>query len=133
MDFSKRGFPLLTLHKLNLSWIGSLAVVVALMLPAASATRAQAPHNFPFRATNYDVEVVVHPENQTISALAKVDFVANEVGRTVLVELHPDLQINSVKAANGQQLTFGRDGSSPLLLSVALPDTATPGKQVTLS
>ena len=71
----------------------------------------------------------VHPENQTISALAKVDFVANEVGRTVLVELHPDLQISSVKDATGHQLHFGREGSSPLLLSVSLLDTATPGKQ----
>jgi hypothetical protein len=125
MDFSKRGFPLLKPQRLILS--------LAVLLVMGGPTMAQAARNFPFRATNYDVEVVVHPENQTISALAKVDFVANEVGRTLLVELHPDLQISSIKDASGHQLQFGREGSSPLLLSVSLVDTATPGKKVTIS
>ena len=91
---------------------------------------AQAAHTFPFRATNYDVEVVLHPESQTISGLAKVDFVANEVGRTVLVELHPDLQVLSVKSATGQPLTIpDAMARSPLLLSaLCSPDTPYAGK-----
>ena len=133
MDLFNRGVSVLKRHSLILSLVLLPAAIFAVFLLAATPATAQAARTFPFRATNYDVEVVLHPENQTISALAKVDFVANEVGRTVLVELHPDLQISSVKSATGQQLTFGRDGGSPLLLSITLPDTATPGKQVTLT
>ncbi len=104
----------------------------ALFLFAAITAAAQAPHGYPFRATNYQVEVVLHPEAQTLTGEAKVDFVATEVSRTVLVELHPDLNITSVKTAAGQSVTFARDNNSPLLLSVALTETATPGKQVSL-
>lgn len=107
-------------------------IVLGLFLLAASAAPAQATHAFPFRATNYDVEVMLHPEDQTISALAKVKFVATQVSRTLLVELHPDLRVNSVKTADGKDLSFDRDNDSPLLLSVALPGTATPGKEIDL-
>ena len=107
--------------------------VRALFFLAASSALAQSPRAFPFRATNYNVEVLVHPEDQTISAQAKVDFVASQVAKTLLVELHPDLRVTSVKADDGQSLTFGRDDNSPLLLSVELPGTATPGKEVTLT
>jgi aminopeptidase N len=93
---------------------------------------AQAPRAFPFRATNYDVQVKLEPQSQTIAALAKVDFVASQVGRTVLVELHPDLHIDSVTTSSGQQTSFQRDLNNPLYVSVGLPDTATPGKRVSL-
>jgi hypothetical protein len=104
-----------------------------LSLLAASAAAAQAPHGFPFRATNYDVEVIVNPNDQTIQAQAKVDFVADQVAKTLLVELHPDLRITSVKSADGHTLNFGRDNNSPLLVTVELPGAATPGKQITLT
>jgi hypothetical protein len=107
---------------------GAMAVVPL----AAIAAAAQTPHGYPYRATNYEVEVVLHPDAQTLTGEAKVDFVATEVSRTVLVELHPDLSVTSVKTAAGQKLTFARDNNSPLLLSVAMPETATPGKQVSL-
>ncbi|HKS65943.1 MAG TPA: M1 family aminopeptidase [Candidatus Acidoferrales bacterium] len=110
-----------------------LPALVALFFVAATAAAAQAPHAFPFRATNYDVQVQLQPDSQTIAALAKVDFVANQVGRTVLVELHPDLHINSIKDANGKNLSFQRDNNDPLDLTVGLADTATPGKQFTLT
>ena len=109
-----------------------LPAVLALALLAAACALAQAPHAYPFRATNYDVEVILHPEDQTIQGQAKVDFVAEQVAKTVLVELHPDLHVTSVKMG-GQPVTFARDNNSPLLLTVALPSTATPGKQVTLT
>ena len=99
---------------------------------AAIAASAQTPHGYPFRATNYEVDVILHPEAQTLTGEAKVDFVASEVSRTVLVELHPDLTVTSVKTAAGQRVTYARDNNSPLLLSVALPESATPGKQVSL-
>lgn len=107
--------------------------MLPLLFLAAAPALAQAPHAFPFRATNYDVEVILHPENQTISAQAKVDFVATQVGRTVLVELHPDLRVTDVKSASGQILTIDREGNSPLLLSIALPGTSTPGTKVSLT
>ena len=106
---------------------------LALFLLAAAAASAQAPRSFPFRATNYDVQVQVQPETQTIAALAKVDFVANQVGRTVAVELHPDLHINSVKDAAGKELNFQRDNTDPLYVTVGLNDVATPGKTFTLT
>jgi aminopeptidase N len=103
-----------------------------LSLLATTCALAQAPHSFPFHATNYDVEVILHPEDQTIQGQANVDFVADQVAKTVLVELHPDLHVTSVKMA-GQPVTFARDNNSPLLLTVALPSTATPGKRITLT
>ncbi len=109
-----------------------LFAALALALLAAGSARAQAPRLFPFRAAHYDVQVVLNPDNQSLTALAKVDFVATEVSRTVLVELHPDLIISSVKTSMGQSLTFERDETFPLLLNVALPGMAAPGKQVTL-
>lgn len=107
--------------------------LLALVFLAAAAAYAQAPRAFPFRATNYDVQVQLQPQSQTISAVAKVDLVANEVGRTALVELHPDLHINSVKDAAGKELNFQRDNTDPLYVSVGLADVATPGKKITLT
>jgi Peptidase family M1 domain/TPR repeat len=108
-------------------------VALVLLVSACVSAQAQAPRGYPFRATNYSVEVILHPENQTISAQAKVDFVASQVARTLLVELHPDLQIQSVKGSDGRPLTFARDNRNPLLVSVELAGTATPGKQVSIT
>ena len=56
-----------------------LLAILTLSLCAALSAAAQAATGIPFRATNYDVEAILHPENQTISAQVKVDFVASEV------------------------------------------------------
>ena len=110
------------------------AILAALLasLICATALRAQTPQGFPFRATYYDVEVLLHPEDQTISGQAKVEFIAQQPGRTVVVELHQDLRVNSVKLANGGTLEFERDNRYPLLLTIGLPDVISPGKTVTL-
>jgi len=110
------------------------AILAALLasLVCANAVRAQTPQGFPFRATYYDVEVLLHPEDQTISGQAKVEFIAQQPGRTVVVELHQDLRVNSVKLANGGTLEFERDNRYPLLLTIGLPDVISPGKTVTL-
>jgi len=107
-------------------------LVLVICLVAATVAAAQAPRTFPFRATNYNVEVILRPDDQTIQAQAKVDFAAEQVAKTVVVELHPDLHVTSVKSSDGHDLSFAREGSSPLLLTVGLPSTATPGKTVTL-
>jgi len=99
----------------------------------AGSASAQVHRAFPFRAANYNVEVQLQPDSQTLSAMAKVDFAAREVGRTVLVELHPDLHITAVKGVNGQPLNFQRDNNEPLFVTVGLPETVTPGKQVSLT
>ena len=80
-----------------------LAVLMA-SLVCASGVRAQTPQGFPFRATYYEVEVLLHPEDQTISGQAKVEFIAQQPGRTVVVELHQDLRVTSVKLLNGEKL-----------------------------
>jgi aminopeptidase N len=123
-SFQKRLFFLLTIHR--------LPAILALFLFAAATARGQAPHSFPFRATNYDVEVFLHPEDQTIQGQAKVDFVAEQVAKTVLVELHQDLHVTSVKMGS-QVVTYARDNNSPLLLTVALPTAASPGTRVSLT
>ncbi len=105
--------------------------ILTISLCAALPAAAQG-HRYSFRATNYDVEAILHPESQTITALVKVDFVASEVAKTVLVELHPDLHVNSVKSGN-QSLNFERDNNSPLYLTVGLNSASTPGTKVTLT
>ena len=78
------------------------------------------------------MQVLLHPENQTISGLARVDFIANEVSRTVVVELHQDLKLNLIRIPGGKPLEFERDRTYPLLLTVGLPDAVAPGQPVTL-
>ncbi|MGH9746879.1 MAG: M1 family aminopeptidase [Candidatus Acidiferrales bacterium] len=112
--------------------IHRLAALLAASLAISSSVLAQSPRTFPFRATNYYVEVILHPDDQTITASVKVAFVADQVSKTVVVELHPDLKIATVHEPNGKPLEFSRDTSSPLLITVGLPEPATPGKHVTL-
>ena len=78
------------------------------------------------------MQVLLHPEDQTISGLARVDFIANEVSRTVVVELHQDLKLNLIRIPGGKPLEFERDRTYPLLLTVGLPDAVAPGQPVTL-
>src|ERR1700735_5164519 len=108
-----------------------LAVLMASFV-CANSLPAQTPQGFPFRATYYEVEVLLHPEDQTISGQAKVEFIAQQPGRTVVVELHQDLRVNSLKLLNGGTLEFERDNRLPLLLTIGLPDVVAPGKTVTL-
>ena len=109
-----------------------LLVLLALSLLMAITVPAQSPRRFPFRADHYDVQVLLHPEDQTISGLARVDFIANEVSRTVVVELHQDLKLNLIRIPGGKPLEFERDRTYPLLLTVGLPDAVAPGQPVTL-
>jgi hypothetical protein len=119
-----RGVFLLKTHR--------LVILLAVSLAISGLAQAQAPRSFPFHATNYDVEVILHPDDQTITASVKADFVADQVSKTVVVELHPDLKIATVHEPNGKPLEFSRDTSFPLLITVGLPEAATPGKHVTL-
>ncbi len=109
-----------------------LLMPLAVSLLMAAVAAAQTPHRFPFRADHYDVQVLLHPEDQSISALARVTFIASEVSRTVVVELHQDLRVNSIRVPGGKPLEFERDRTYPLLLTVGLADAVGPGQPVTL-
>jgi aminopeptidase N len=110
----------------------ALALAAAL-LALATAARAQAPRSFPFRATDYQVEVLLHPDDQTISGQAKVEFIAQQPARSVVVELHQDLRIESILGPAGKPLSFERDNNYPLILTVGLSDVVAPGKTVSLT
>ncbi len=110
----------------------AIVVLLTAILAPVAAHAQSTKTGFPFRANNYDVEVLTHPNDQTISGLAKVEFIAQVASRTVVVELHPDLKINSVMVPGGRPLEFERDPNQPLLLTVGLNDAVAPGKTVTL-
>jgi hypothetical protein len=112
--------------------IHGLLILLAVSLVFSLSAPALEPHGFPFRATNYDVEVILHPDDQNITATVKADFVAEQVSKAVVVELHPDLKIATVHEPNGKPLEFSRDTNYPLLVTIGLPETASPGKKVTL-
>ena len=114
-----------------------ILTLLALLLAAAAAhgraSPAQAARAFAFRAVHYDVDAVLHPADQTISAQAKVEFVASEASRTLAVELHPDLKVASVLGADGKPISFERSADTPLDLRVALPEASAIGGRVTLT
>jgi len=116
------------LHRMRL-----FPVLFLLLACACLPASAQSERPYPFRATHYDVEALIQPTEQTIKVEARVEFTAAEVSRNVLVQLHPDLQVQSIKTPNGQPLNFERDDHSPLLLNIALPEVESPGKTVTLT
>ena len=73
-----------------------------LLLPLITpAQQAQDVAQLPFLAEHYDVAATLDPSNQSLSAVAKVDFRASEVSSVVRVELHPNLTVSEVKNATG--------------------------------
>lgn len=110
-----------------------LALVLASPLLLISNAAAQDVAKAPFLAEHYDLAATLDPSNQTLSAVAKVDFRATEVSSIVRVELHPNLNVKEIKDAAGKALNFERDNLNPLLLNVNLPSAATTNSKVTLS
>ncbi|MFZ0737076.1 MAG: M1 family aminopeptidase [Candidatus Acidiferrales bacterium] len=110
----------------------SLTLTLAALLLAAGA-HAQAAPKFPTHATHYDVEATLRPADQTLSARAKVEFVADAPTRTIVVELHRDLKVSAVKNAKGKALEFDRDPNIPLNVRVNLPDALVAGNTTALT
>jgi aminopeptidase N len=108
--------------------IPAAAILALISFALAGSAVAQAPAKFPAHATHYDVDVTVHPADQTISAHAKVEFAADSPAKTLVVELHQDLKVKSVTGANGKPLEFDRDRNNPLNLRVNLPEALVSGK-----
>ncbi|MGC1795434.1 MAG: hypothetical protein WA713_05035, partial [Candidatus Acidiferrales bacterium] len=74
-------FKLLPKYEQLSAVVPAILAVLMASLACASAVRAQTPQGFPFRATYYEVEVLLHPEDQTISGQAKVEFIAQQPAR----------------------------------------------------
>jgi aminopeptidase N len=114
----------------------SLAFALTLLLAltfSASPLNAQVPRPPSFLAERYDISATLDPAGQSISAVAKIDFKAQEVSGAVRVELHQNLDVKEVKTADGKSLSFERDSVTPLFLTVTLPQAVATGTRVTLT
>jgi aminopeptidase N len=100
---------------------------------SASPAFAQTPRPPSFLAEHYDVTATLDPIAQSLSAVAKVEFKAQEVSGGVRVELHPNLDVRDVKSADGKSLSFERDSANTLFLTVLLPSSVSTGTKVTLT
>ena len=107
-----------------------LAILGALL--CAAALYAQQPPPRPdFHATHYEIDAVLSPGNQTLMAKAQVTLVADRPTHDVNVELNPNLRIDTVMEGE-QSLVFQRT-DTPLGVVVTLPNTVSPGQQLTLT
>jgi tetratricopeptide (TPR) repeat protein len=109
-----------------------LAILSALALTTTPA-QAQAPRGPAFLAQHYDISATIDPGGQSLSAIAKVDFVANEVSGGIRVELNQNLDLKDVKTADGKTLNFERDSGNTLFVTVFLPQSVATGTKVTLT
>ena len=124
------------LRKLNRAFaLKSLLTLAGPVLLTCFATPAlaQTPRPPAFLAQHYDVTATLDPVAQSLSAVAKVEFKAQEVSGGVRVELHQNLDVKDVKTADGKTLSFERDSGNPLFLTVLLPSAVATGAKVTLT
>src|SRR5947209_2153353 len=108
------------------------ALLVMSLMGYAAPIHAQEPHTAPFLAEHYDVTAYIDVAGQALTATAKVDFKAHEVSSNLRIELHPNLELREVKSAAGKTLSFQRDGTNPLFVTVQLPSQAATGSTVSL-
>ncbi|HKW57313.1 MAG TPA: M1 family aminopeptidase [Candidatus Acidoferrum sp.] len=112
----------------------ALSLALLTCVAAAPALQAQTPvRPAGFLATHYDISATLDANRQSLSAIAKVDLVANEVTGNVYLQLHPNLLISDVKTADGKTVAFSRDSSNPLEVFVTLPTPVAAGEHVTLT
>ena len=123
---------LLLLRPFRLSWLAFLPVLLlGLKLPAAVHAQDVSKENF--LAERYDVAATIEPASQSLSAVAKVDFRAHDASSIVRVELHPNLNVSSVKDSAGKSVNFDRDQLNPMLVAVNLPSPVAAGSTVSLT
>src|SRR5712692_4058528 len=103
------------------------------LLCSALPVHAQAPRPVNFLADNYDVSATLDAIGQSITATARIEFKAAEASSSLRVELHPNLIVREVKAADGKQLSFERDNQNPLFVVVQLLSPVASGGHVTLT
>jgi aminopeptidase N len=109
------------------------AVLFAAALACTSTLKAQAPRPPGFLAEHYDVSATLDSKTQSISAIAKIEFLATDVTGNIHVELHPNLIVSSVKTADGKAVNFERDNMNPLYVTTTLPTPVAAGGHVTLT
>jgi aminopeptidase N len=111
------------------------AFAFALLLLACSAAPLMAQVSRPpaFLAEHYDISATLDPVGQSISAVAKIEFKAQDVSSAVRVELHQNLDVKSVTSADGKSLSFDRDSGNPLFITVTLGSPVATGSHVTLT
>src|SRR5271166_6316021 len=95
---------------------------------AAQVTR---PPNF--LAEHYELSAYLDTAGQTINAIVKVEFRAQDVSQIVRVELHENLEVREVKGADGKALSFQREVENPLYLSTDTADSQPPAGTTALS
>jgi tetratricopeptide (TPR) repeat protein len=123
---------LLLRRPFRLPWLALLPLWLSgLILPAATPAQEVSKENF--LAERYDVAATIEPAGQSLSAVAKVDFRAHDASSIVRVELHPNLNVSSVKDAAGKSLQVDRDQLNPMLLAVNLPSPVPAGSTVSLT
>src|SRR5271170_5865933 len=108
----------------------SLLTILLLLACFASPALAQVPRPPSFLAEHYDLAATLDPAGQSISAVVKIDFKAQEVSGGVRVELHPNLDVKDVRSADGKSLSFERDSQNPLFGTVTLPTPVATGARV---
>jgi tetratricopeptide (TPR) repeat protein len=108
-------------------------VLTASLVLLGSAARAQAPRGPAFLAQHYDISATLDPGGQSIQAIAKVDFVSNQVSGGIRVELNQNLDLKEVKTADGKTLNFERDSVNTLFVTVFLPQSVAAGTKVSLT
>jgi Peptidase family M1 domain/TPR repeat len=111
----------------------TLLTISILCALAALPLHAQAPRAVAFLAEHYEVSASLDPSAQNLTARATVEFQNIEPSRVVQIELHPNLKVTAVNDASGKPVAFERDSSSPLLVSVTLPEPVVHGGRVTLT
>src|SRR5271168_1302254 len=113
-----------------------LPALLALLVFAtgwALPARAQGPRAISFLAQHYDVSASLDGVSQMLTATAKIEFRALEVTSTLRVELHPNLEVKSVKNEAGKTLQFERDAQNPLYVIVNLPAAVPRESKLTLT
>jgi aminopeptidase N len=122
-------------HSMNFK-ITNMRIAGIVLLVAFAASFAQAQQQLPkfdFDAVHYDVKATLHPDEQSLTAEAKVELVAKVSSNTILMELHPDLEVASITLdSDGRKLDFRRNSFNPLDLIVTLPSNAQAGMHVTV-
>ncbi len=109
-------------------WVFVAFLVATFCKP--SAAQVTRPPNF--LAEHYELSAYLDTAGQTINAIVKVEFRAQDVSQIVRVELHENLEVREVKGADGKALSFQREPDNPLNLTVTLPAPVATGKTVTL-
>ncbi len=100
--------------------------------PGRPVAPVQTAPSAAFRATHYEIRASLDATGQVMNAQAKVDFVADDAGREVDVELNPSLRVNSVLDGTGKSLSFERDDNVNQKLHVTLLDAVPAGGKITL-